>query len=206
MHGETTNSDVKSGRVGWKIGKTGQEASIATGGPQVAWLQWSERMYPKGLALSVEPEGHVKAARIDGADTTLQITFESSLPNSGLTINAQPASGQSSNYVSLNGQEVVESISAPGEGVMHRKSKPVEQERAREAATTQEAVQQQLQPRSSVGEVGGIAAMLPTKESMPNIPHLAQDIATLHSAPVLKDGRRALPDDAMLILTKDLYL
>jgi hypothetical protein len=34
----------------------------------------------------------------------------------------------------------------------------------------------------------------------------AAELTTLHRAPRLEDGTRQLPEDAMLILTKDLYL
>merc|ERR1712093_14365 len=126
-----------------------------------------------------------------------------------MTIQAERASGPASDYASLNGQEVTQSISGP-QGVGTRKKAPPPQQAAmQESPTSTDTTTQdrgvQQQPRPSAGEVGGIAALLPTKETMANVPRLAQDITTLHSPPVLKDGRRALPDDAMLILTKDLY-
>lgn len=53
------------------------------------------------------------------------------------------------------------------------------------------------------GQAEGKAA---TQQQLAKVSEVATDLATVHRVPVDSKGRRQLPDDAMLILTQDLYL
>ena len=70
------------------------------------------------------------------------------------------------------------------------------------APTAEQHKKEAIQPDANQKAVGAPNA-LPNKEGLQA---QAAELTTLHRAPRLQDGTRQLPEDAMLILTRDLYL
>jgi hypothetical protein len=171
----------------------------------------------KGIALSANPEGACHICKIDGMANTAQITFKE-IPSSGMSLQILPGSGSASD-ITFNGKKVEDSVPPPSGAAIQRKA-PAKQTVDRQLESTSvdglppDPYLAEHYPSPShkngsalAGSTGGLVAMLPSKERLEslNIPQVASDLTTLHHPRKLDNGRRELPDDAMLIITKDLY-
>ena len=168
-----------------------------------------------GIALSTsERISGLKAAHIEGSDTTLQLTFPSEVPEKGFTLSLARGEGEHAGDVTWNGERVSESVSAPQGAAAAWRRAPVttatvvsskaqeQQRRPEQAASALHGSNQQPQGGRAVAgateaPAGGLGASLPP---------VVQDLAVLHHIPRGRGGTRTLPDDAMLILSQDLYL
>lgn len=144
-------------------------------------------------------------------DSTVQLAFPPDFSSSGFTLRAERASSLGAGEVSWNGEKVTESIAAP-KGAAQQKGRPKPAAAAAAgagagAAAAGAAAKRSADP-SSVQQKR--SAALPPEDGPVAKPEgiqaQAADLATLHRAPRLRDGTRQLPEDAMLILTQDLYL
>ncbi|GAA6031564.1 hypothetical protein JCM8097_006522 [Rhodosporidiobolus ruineniae] len=79
------SDDLRAGRVTFRIGA--DVTGTMQGGEQLAWLQWSARMYPRGLSISVEPADAAELARVETADeggtTILQVRWTDKIREKG---------------------------------------------------------------------------------------------------------------------------
>jgi hypothetical protein len=79
-----------------------------TGGPQLAWFEWSPKMFPKGVELRLEPASVAKVSRVEDAKSKTLLEFEwrpEELGEQEATLSLMPGTG-----IKLNGQEIVETV------------------------------------------------------------------------------------------------
>lgn len=135
------------------------------------------------------------------------------MPADGLTLEASRHSGSSSSDVSWNGQPLTQIVAPPrgGSGARRTPARPNSagaaggarnlaavastSQNGQAASATREAPSEGLRQRSSTAS-----------QQLSKVSETATDLATVHRLPKDSQGQRQLPDDAMLILTRDLYL
>ena len=212
---EEVEGDIAQGKTSWRIGANGKEGS------QVAWLQWDPKMYRKftcafsfkrklnarriAKGISLTSEATIKLSRIDGTDNTAHLAFGADLPSDGFTLQAERGEGSSSGDIFGNGQKVTDSISAP-QGAARQREQPATAPKSAAVAAvpaTSKREEPASLPPQSKGAVTRMDNQIATKDGLQA---QAAELTTLHRAPRLQDGTRQLPEDAMLILTRDLYL
>lgn len=201
LQGETPAGDLKSGKIGWKITASGRNTEGETS-EQIAWLQYSSTMYPNGITLQcIGTSEGITAAKVDGFPNTLQLTFSSNLVANDLVLQASRNSGSGPEDVSWNGQALKQSVSPPrGPGKIRRVPAKSPEKRAPIGEQSPPLVPENgniLQRNSLTSPV--------TQQQLAKVSEVATDLTTVHRLPVDPKGRRQLPDDAMLILTRDLY-
>lgn len=164
-----------------------------------------------GIALeSSGPSDALSVAKVEGFPNSVQIKFNRDVPADGITLEASRHSGSSSSDVSWNGEPLTQTVAPPRGGSGSRKIPPRTSSPAtaggagaiastsqnrQAASTSRDASSEGLRQRSSTAS-----------QQLSKVSETATDLATVHRLPKDSQGQRQLPDDAMLILTRDLYL
>ncbi|BGP50226.1 hypothetical protein JCM10450v2_006142 [Rhodotorula kratochvilovae] len=223
--------DVRGGRVTFQIGGGGK--GTMRDGRQVSWLAWSGRMYPRGIDLALEPREAAAVSRVETADGTVLVQLEWSdkvRQEGGATLRLKRADGDGPEDVYLHGEFVDQTISAaagPGGGGA-QKRKQVERRAsgsqanlagaaggagaaavgAGAGAAAASSKGGAGSPASGAGGSGGSPAFLgKARDGTGEIDGL-QSSSTSSSTPGGGASRAradGIPDNAMLILSKDLY-
>lgn len=218
--------DLETGRFGWKITAKGKAAHTTTT-EQLVWLQYSSTMYrtylptngmlpdpisliiecsllANGIALQTSGSSEsIKAAKVEGYANTIQLTFTSSLPEGGLTLESSRNRGNSPQDISWNGQALSQTVTPP------RGTNSLRTETASNTgvlAATRSGAQKEMAPVPVTQPQQNSHQTSATQAQLAKVTDVATDLTTVRRVPVDSKGRRQWPDDAMLILTQDLYL
>lgn len=92
--------DLAEGRVVFKIG--GEGKGTMKDGQQKAWLQYSDKMFERGLDIRVEPEDAATLAKVDGLDRTVEFVWSDKVKK-GVTVTLTRARGQGADDVFNDG-------------------------------------------------------------------------------------------------------
>lgn len=98
---EREEGDLEKGEFQWWIG--GEGDGTTEGGQQQCWLQWSERMYERGIALEVEPKGAGTIARVQGVERTVEIVWNDEVRR-GARVGVKRADGDGAEDVFVAGE------------------------------------------------------------------------------------------------------
>ena len=164
----------------------------------------------QGIALSTSEKTSLDPRMVEGEDCTIQLDF-ANIPKDGLTLSAVRSNGDSASHITVDGRPVSATVTAARQaGAAPRRAavvKPVEPVK-RDVTSAPEAKPAQSQADETKRNT--LVALLPDSQTLQSAQRAvkteAADLVSVHRPPKLDDGRRALPDDAMLILSKDLYL
>ena len=85
--------DCENGEASWTV-KPGEKG-------QVCWLHWSDRMFPDGIELTIEPSDAVKVGALNNRNETAQFTFNST---DEIKISLSPGNGRGPSDVSVDGK------------------------------------------------------------------------------------------------------
>lgn len=174
-----------------------------------SWLECTDccAYTANGIALQCKGAGEIiRAAKVDGYPNTLQIIFSSNLPPDGIILQASCNSGSSPEDVSWNGRALDQRV-APPRGKGGARKTPVRGAPVGAAVVeTPSTTPQRSGSDTKAKQNGQPSRSLATQQQLAKVSEVATDLATVHRVPVDSKGRRQLPDDAMLILTQDLYL
>lgn len=130
-----------------------------------------------------------------------------SLPLGDMKLEANRHHGSSCEDVLWNDEAVSQSV-APPRGSGSARRAPTIAAPAAAVAATKSTEQRDTSPTSRAQNNSTAAQDVSptTSRQLAKVSETATDLATVHRVPVDSKGRRQLPDDAMLILTQDLYL
>lgn len=99
---ESTNEgDSKKGRFVIKVGGDGK--GTMKDGKQKAWLQYSDKMFERGLDIVVEPSDAATIAKVDGIDRTVEFIWSDKVKK-GVTITLSRAEENGADDVTVDGQ------------------------------------------------------------------------------------------------------
>ncbi|KAK9899726.1 hypothetical protein P389DRAFT_139235 [Cystobasidium minutum MCA 4210] len=201
---ETEDSDLANGNYGWKIGAKGK-GTEASQTEQIAWLQYSSIMYPNGISLRVNGSSSpLKAAKVEGFTNTIQVAFSTDLSADGTVLEGTRHNGSSPSDVLWNGSPLTQTVSPPRGGSGGRKA-VAKANGAGAAGVVSTSERQKESPSASAGPDGIRQRSTTTSQQLSKVSETATDLATVHRLPRDSEGRHHLPDDAMLILTKEVY-
>ncbi|KAH8914826.1 hypothetical protein BT69DRAFT_1289667 [Atractiella rhizophila] len=208
---------------------------------QKCWLKWSQRMYPRGINISVANEDVIADVSIvKGLQRVVQLTWNPSFSDGKVKLMVSSSSeGRSPSFASFNGQKVESTIDT---SVRANDSKPSKSGKrsveaapkvtSRENFSSPEPVSPPLEksflppplPVKSAADSSSVPSGLETSSGSTRARSTSRsDVETLDNrnsvmpkTPNLIGGYRppsvatsvtekALPEDAMLIISKDLY-
>lgn len=86
-HSEQTSTAIKSGQIEWRFKRKPQEripqstlpvpsSKASASVHQICWFQWSERMYPYGIDLTLEPADVAEVRSVSEPNNTLQFDWK----------------------------------------------------------------------------------------------------------------------------------
>jgi hypothetical protein len=67
------HGDVKKGIVQFAIGGDGK--GTMKDGKQKCWLQYSDKMYERGIDIKLEPSGAAEFAKVEGLERTIEVVW-----------------------------------------------------------------------------------------------------------------------------------
>ncbi|GJN92620.1 hypothetical protein Rhopal_005655-T1 [Rhodotorula paludigena] len=230
--------DIRTGRVTFRVGGGGR--GTMREGKQVAWLEWSGKMYPRGLNLVVEPREAVAAVvkvETSAGQVLVQLEWSEKVRDQGATVRLERAQdGEGTEDVYLAGEFVDQTITAGvtgggggrgGAAAARARQRDVPSDEARDDETVAAAAGAGAAAGAAITAAGSAAAARSGSGASgalggPSPPFLgkareagadgrnptASSFASDSVAVAQTSGSRssgAIPDNAMLILSKDLY-
>ncbi|GAA98861.1 uncharacterized protein L969DRAFT_51288 [Mixia osmundae IAM 14324] len=181
-------------------------------GEQKAWFQWSDKMYERGISVRVEPSDAADVAKVSGRDRTLEFTW-GSIPKDGAKVFVEPADENGADDVMLNGDLLDKTVDGPaGTGAAAgapRQKKPKKEKKPKKPSSDEDSSNDNEKAVAAAAggaaaggaAAGGLAAMLPSKQTAKNV----TAPITPGTLQTTEEGKKKLPDDAMLILSDQLY-
>lgn len=97
-----SEGSLRKGEVAFLIG--GEGKGTMKDGQQKAWLQYSDRMYERGLDIRVEPEAAATVAKVDGCERTVEFVWTEKVREGGVKVLLSQADGDGADDVLLGGE------------------------------------------------------------------------------------------------------
>ncbi|KAI5476356.1 START-like domain protein [Pseudohyphozyma bogoriensis] len=221
------DGDLKAGKVIFKIGGTGK--GTMKDGKQKSWLQWSDKMYERGVDVHIEPKEAAEVAKVDAIDRTLEFVWTGHVKD-GATVTLTRASGDGADDVYVDGEFLDRTVSPEkGAGVTGRRRLVAKKARSGSNEDGDDVAAVAVPKRKSSiisktaaedvkDESTGRKAKVPSNESwsMPlaagvaaagtSIAEPVKSVvapAQVSTKQLSKEG--GFPEDACLIISKDLY-
>ncbi|GAA5961479.1 hypothetical protein JCM3765_003597 [Sporobolomyces pararoseus] len=210
--------DITKGRVTFTIG--GEGKGTMKDGKQKCWLSWSERMYPRGIDLSLEPADVGELAKVETVDGTMvEICWTEkikSVGEQGARLVLTRADGDGSEDVYVGGEFLDRTVKGEVGGAARRK--PVQRNVEDSNNRGVEAAAAGVAGGAAAGAAAGIAAVKGSSSSNGNSsPSTSKGIdSTSTSKEISNDSSSvaqatkssspgSVPANACLIITQDLY-
>jgi hypothetical protein len=201
-------------------------------GQQKAWLQYSDKMYERGLGIRVEPEGAATVAKVDGCERMVEFVWSEKVREGGVKVLLSQADGDGADDVLLDGDYLDRTVGME-KGSGAKKKAPVPLAATRRTLTNEDTrsngsettMVDEPPNKSKVGplypspsfssplilrsqgiaEPTAAAGLLATKSRSTGAA-LQSPSSTPTTAPdTQQQVKRAVPEDACLILTDSLY-
>lgn len=97
------DSDLKTGKAVFTVDGNGE--GTMTDGQQKCWLQWSDKMYERGIDVVVVPASAATISRVEGMARTIEFTWSDDVKDGGAKIILKRARhGDGAEDVYLNGE------------------------------------------------------------------------------------------------------
>lgn len=210
--------DIAKGRVTFTIG--GEGKGTMKDGKQKCWLSWSEKMFPRGIDLSLEPADVGELAKVETVDGTMvEICWTEkikSVGEQGARLVLTRADGDGSEDVYVGGEFLDRTVKGEVGGATRRK--PVQRNVDDSSNRGMEAAAAGVAGGAAAGAAAGIAAVKgssssngnssssPSKgiDSTPTSKEVSNDSAS-STAQATKRSPGSVPANACLIITQDLY-
>lgn len=209
--------DIAKGRVTFTIAGDGK--GTMKDGKQKCWLSWSERMYPRGIDLVLEPADVGELAKVETVDGTMvEICWTEKIKGvgeKGARLTLTRADGDGSEDVYVGGEFLDKTVKGEVGGAARRK--PVQRNVVEdENSNTRgfEAAAAGVAGGAAAGVAAGIAAGKGNSSeaiSTPPAPRggepASKEISnpTSSTAQATKASPGTIPSNACLIITQDLY-
>ncbi|KDE03535.1 hypothetical protein MVLG_06001 [Microbotryum lychnidis-dioicae p1A1 Lamole] len=224
-------ANLKLGKTSFRV--SGDGKGTMKNGQQKCWLQWSDKMYERGLELKLEPAGAAEIAKVDGIDRTLEFVWSDKVKD-GVTISlTRSKKGDGADDVFVGGKRLDATVQME-KGKASKKSAPAPVaagksggKSSREASNDDDEEEEDEKSSrrgndkvaaagvggalagagAAVAAVGRKAAtpITPASRSANNYGPQAGDLNGQAGGDTQVKQRGALPPDAMIILTDDLY-
>lgn len=97
-----SESNLKTGSVQFKVNGNGE--GTMSNGQQKCWLQYSEKMFERGVDIKVIPANSCNISRVDGLPRTLEFSWTEEVKEDGAKIIIVPARGDGAEDVYLDGK------------------------------------------------------------------------------------------------------
>ncbi|SCV71339.1 BQ2448_2927 [Microbotryum intermedium] len=221
--------DLKSGKTTFRV--SGDGKGTMKNGQQKCWLQWSDKMYERGLDIKLEPAGAAEIAKVDGIDRTLEFIWSDKVKEGVMISLSRSKKGDGADDVFVGGKRLDATVQME-KGKASKKSAPATAggkssgKSSREANDDDEEEEDEKPSRSGNGKtaaagVGGALAgagaavaaagrkaatpITPASASANNLGPQGGDSSDQACGDTQVKQRGAFPPDAMIILTDDLY-
>ncbi|KAM0790700.1 hypothetical protein ACM66B_004557 [Microbotryomycetes sp. NB124-2] len=215
------NGDLGEGRVVYKIG--GEGKGTMKDGQQKAWLQYSDKMYERGIDISVEPDDAVTLAKVDGLDRTVEFVWSDKVKK-GVTVTLTRARGQGAEDVLVDGDFLDKTVQmekgSGGAMGARKKSKretsqnPDDRSDGSEKTMVDDQDGEKQAKSSEGGRKGLVGAAAAAGGAVAAaggaVASRARSASSTVASPIApaqidQEKRGNVPSDAMLIISQDLY-
>ncbi|BGP02139.1 START-like domain protein [Rhodotorula toruloides] len=134
--------DIVNGKVTFSIG--GEGKGTMSDGKQVCWLQWSSKMYPRGIDVTLDPPDVAEVAKVETPDgqVMLELAWTEKVKQGALLKLSQSLDGEGTEDVYVGGEFLDKTITASGGPAPKRKANappPQPQRRASSSDNVAEA-------------------------------------------------------------------
>ncbi|ORY75942.1 hypothetical protein BCR35DRAFT_325733 [Leucosporidium creatinivorum] len=207
----SSEGDLQKGEITFLVG--GEGKGTMKDGQQKAWLQYSDKMYERGLDITVNPEGAATVAKVEGCERTVEFVWSEKVREGGVRVLLTRADGDGADDVLLGGEYLDRTVGME-KGSGARKKAPIAAATRRTSTNEDtrsngsETTMVEDQPNKSKGlaetTTTSAAALLASKTRSTGA--AAQDVSPPSASVDTKQRVKGeLPDDACLILSEDLY-
>ncbi|KAL8278519.1 hypothetical protein RQP46_009011 [Phenoliferia psychrophenolica] len=227
------DGDITKGQVTFRVGGDGD--GTMKGGEQKSWLQWSDKMYERGIEIDVEPKGAATIAKVDGIERTAEFVWSDDVKEGVVKVILRRAEGDGAEDLFVGGEFLDSTVAmAKGANVSRRSKKavivkddsddsPPPAPRARSAAPaaapatngsskTNGYTAAAAGAGAAVAAAATVAAVAPARRAVV-APAAAKEVAApVAAAPVQQQQQQvammqpgSIPENACLIISKDLY-
>lgn len=224
------DGDLKNGTSVFKINGSGE--GTMSNGQQKCWLQYSDRMYERGINVVVEPKGVCGVSRVEGLARTLEITWTEAVKDEGARIVISRARGDGADDVYLSGKFLDKTVAmetpvnGTGAGMGRKKAPkreiveaaaavPVAAVMAQKLSNGYTAEKPKVRPLPAFDDQADNPKALSNGYTSPSVvstPTRSAPVAAAVAAPVAAPaqavavaGGKVIPEDACIIISPDLY-
>ena len=144
-----SDGNLAAGEASFRVGGGGE--GTMKGGEQKCWLQWSEKMYERGIEIDVEPKGAATIAKVDGIERTAELVWSDEVKD-GATVTLRRAEGDGAEDLFVGGQFLDSTVGMAKGAAVVRRSKS---KRAVKEASVEDDSPAPARTRSSVSGPSG---------------------------------------------------
>lgn len=130
-----SEGSLRKGEVTFLVG--GEGKGTMKDGQQKAWLQYSDKMYERGLAIRVEPEGAATVAKVDGCERTVEFVWSEKVREGGVKVVLSQADEDGADDVLLGGEYLDRTVGME-KGSGAKKKAPVPSAATRRTSTNED--------------------------------------------------------------------